>query len=154
MMWVCRPGKHSCLYEKVIADNSIFLGWDGYDTDLSGYSRIEDFRALVITEKNPDAPTTVSNWAGQLYSFCVDMKIGDYVLIPAQNSRFYTLAIIVGKYEYKKGVEYPHIHKIKILKDCIDRDCFTQTTQYSLGAFRTVFKVKQENEVLEVAGLA
>lgn len=154
MMWVCRPGKHSCLYERVLDDKTIFLGWNGYEVDLSDYSTIEDFRALVIAEKNPDAPTAISNWAGQLYSFCVDMKVGDYVLVPGKSSRFYTLAVIIDNYKYEQGKEYPHSRKINILKERIDRECFTQSTQYSLGAFRTVFKVKQEEEVLKVAGIA
>ena len=109
---------------------------------------------MVIAEKNPDAPTTISNWAGQLYSFCVDMKVGDYVLVPGKSSRFYTLAAIIENYKYEQGKEYPHSRKIKILNEHIDRECFTQSTQYSLGAFRTVFKVKQEEEVLKVAGIA
>ena len=153
MMWVCRPGKHSCYYDQVINNSELFLGWEGYDTDLSVLNRLDEFRSLVISEKDPDAPTTISNWAGQLYSFCLAMKVDDYVLIPAQSSRFYTLAILTGEYEYKKGAEFPHTRKIRILKQRIDRDLFMKSMQYSLGAFRTVFKVKQEDEVLRVANI-
>ncbi len=29
MMWVCRAGKHSILYDDVMKKKEIFLGWDG-----------------------------------------------------------------------------------------------------------------------------
>ena len=148
MMWVCRPGKHSILYNSVLDTKTIFIGWDGYNYDLHEYNTMTDFKRIVIQEKQPDARTSISNWAGQLYSFCCRMKKGDYVLIPAERSKFYTLAIITSDYYFDSNYKYPHRRKIDIVKETVEKESLCQSTQYSLGAFRTVFVVKQEEEVL------
>ena len=151
MIWVCRPGKDGIYFPLFCESNRIYLAWEGYNTDLSHYKTLKDFRKLVITEKNPKANTSISNWACQLYSFCVDMQIGDYVMIPDKHSKKYTLATICGDYEYRKYDELLHSRKIKILVKDIPRSSFNKTVQYSLGAFRTVFKTRFEEEILKVA---
>ena len=153
MIWVCRPGKHGSDFDEVQKYGDIFLGWEGYGKDLRSYTSRDQFKELVIAERNPAARTTISNWSGQLYSFCIDMQLGDYVLIPNKNAREFLLAKIDGEYRYEPERKYPHVRKITIIKEGIPRQDFSQATQYSLGAFRTVFKVKQEDEVLAVAGL-
>lgn len=80
MIWVCRPGKHGADFEEIKKYEDIFLGWEGYRVDLNLFTTRESFKLLVIDEKHPSARTSISNWAGQLYSFCREMKKGDYVL--------------------------------------------------------------------------
>lgn len=151
MMWVCRPGQQGKYYDMFLEQNRIFLAWEGYRQDLSRMRTRDEFKALVVAEKNPDARTTISNWSGQLYSFCVEMQPGDYVLIPSRSSRTYVLAKIIGDYHYEGGTKLPHSRAIEIIRKEIPRSSFQQSTQYSLGTFRTVFKVKQEEEVLNLA---
>lgn len=148
MMWVCRPGQQGKYFDLFMEQSRIYLAWDGYRQDLSCMKTREEFKALVIAEKNPDARTTISNWSGQLYSFCVEMQIGDYVLIPSKGSRSYVLSRITGEYQYDERAKLPHSRTVKIIRKDIPRSAFEQSTQYSLGAFRTVFKVKQEEEIL------
>lgn len=151
MMWVCRPGQQGKCYNRFLEEEKIHLVWDGYRRNLHGLSNISEFRELVIKERNPEGRTTISNWAGQLYAFAVEMKSGDYVLIPGPHSRVYTLARICGDYAFDEDADLPHSRKIEVIQRDIPRESFEQSTQYSLGAFRTVFKVKQETEVLHVA---
>lgn len=150
-MWVCRPGKHGKDYELVKKYGDVFLGWTGYHADFHGINTMEAFKEIVVAEKDPSAATTISTWAGQLYSFCCVMKSDDFVLIPDANSRNFMLAVIDGDYRYEKERQYPHVRSIRILYEGISRSSFSQATQYSLGAYRTIFKVKQENEVINVA---
>lgn len=153
MIWVCRPGEHSKDYDMVKKHNDIFLGWSGYKVDLHKLRSMESFRELVIAEKHPTAPTTISTWAGQLYSFCCEMKPNDYVLIPNIKSREFMLAVIDGDYRYESHRKYPHVRRIRVIREGIPRSSFSQATQYSLGAYRTVFKVKQQEEVLKIANI-
>jgi len=150
MIWVCRPGKHGNDFDQVQRYGDIFLGWDGYRLDLYSLQTREQFKELVIKEKNPSARTTISNWAGQLYSFCCEMKKGDYVLVPNRNAKEFLFAQITGEYRYEPVRQYPHVRKIDVIKETVSRDQFSQSTQYSLGAYRTIFKVKQEDEILKV----
>ena len=153
MMWVCRAGKNGSDFGDVKKYGDIFLAWEGFRLNLESFSSRDSFKELVIKEKNPSARTSISNWAGQLYSFCQEMTRGDYVLVPYNKSHEYLLTIVEGEYRYDTSRKYPHVRKIKTVCDGILRSQFTQSTQYSLGAFRTVFKVKQEEEILRVAQL-
>lgn len=151
-MWVLRAGQKGQYYNKFISTQNIFLPWNGYDFDLSEYSTISEFRSLVENEKGIANTTTISNWAGQLFSFVRKIQINDYVLIPGAFSRSYTLAKISGNYEYNHNDEDKLYHKRKviILLENIPRNIFNQSIIYSLGAYRTLFIAKYEKEILQV----
>lgn len=153
MLWVCRAGVNSRHLESFINNKRIYLPWKGYKVDLRQFESREQFRDLVCTEKGDVSRTSISNWSGQLYSFSREMSVGDFVVIPGTGSRSYSLARIVGEYEFDASNKDQlwHSHKIKMILNCIPRDQFSQSLQYSLGAYRTVFKIKNEAEFLLVA---
>ena len=150
MMWVCRTGVKSVFLNEFVQDKRIYIPWDGYNLDLSAYSDRDALKRVVIEEKGECQRTSISNWAGQLYSFVKEISVGDYVLIPHRSSKEYTLAVVSGQYEYNSADNRGLFHSrtIEIQEDRIPREIFSQSIQYSLGAFRTIFKVKQEEEVL------
>lgn len=151
MMWVCRPGKNSIHIDYFLSNSKIYLAWDGFHEDLGKIETVEDFKELVIREKHPDNSTSLSNWYSQLMYFVRDMRKKDYVLIPHKRSRQYTLGQITGDYEYINGKQemFCHARKIKIITEKIPREVFDQKTQYSLGAFRTIFHAKNEENILK-----
>lgn len=149
-MWVIRAGQDSRYFDKYITEKKIYIPWDGYRMDLCSLNTRPDFRAVVVEEKQTDNRTSVSNWAGQLYSFVQEMDVGDYALIPTKGSRTYYLTRIKSEYQFnpeEKDNLY-HSRGISILVRDIPRTIFSQTIIYSLGAFRTLFKAKQEKEIL------
>ncbi len=152
MLWVCRTGKRSVLIDYYLMTSRMYLPWDGFKCDLSDLKKMEDFKNIVSKEKNVDNPTSLSNWGSQLCYFCLQVNIGDLVLLPHIGSRYYTLAQVTGEYEYdltnRKGLW--HSRKIKVLKREVPRELFSQKIQYSLGAYRTIFHAKYEDEILEV----
>ena len=149
MMWVCRAGEKSLYLEQFLRDNRIYLPWDGYHFDLSQLKDLSEFKKAVIKEKGDQSRTSISNWAGQLLSFSHEMNVDDLVLIPHRSSRKYTLAKITGAYSFNPSDNRGLFHSrtIDILEDNIPREVFPQSLRYSLGAFRTIFKVKREEEV-------
>ena len=150
MIWVLRAGKDGMYYNQFLSLEKIFLPWTGYNIDLNSLKTRNDFRELVVKEKKPEARTTVSNWSAQLYSFCCEMEIGDYVMLPTKRSKDYAFVQITGDYCYEEEGQFHHSRKYSLLAEGIPRSRFSQSTQYSLGAFRTLFKVKQMGEVLDV----
>ena len=152
MLWVCRAGKNAKYVDYFVKNNRMYLAWDGYRVDLSERETIDEFKQVVISEKGEANRVSVSNWGSQLLLFCKTMKIHDYVLIPKIGSRSFVYAEIMGNYEYdgsnKLGLY--HSREIRIVCEEIKREEFSQTTQYSLGAFRTVFKAKNEKEITEI----
>lgn len=149
MLWVCRAGQKGCYFTKYIEELKIYLPWDGYKYDLSQYESLEDFRPIVVKEKQTDNRTSVSNWSGQLYAFVKQMQIGDYVMIPSASSRSYVFARIAGYYAYQENDDLRHSRSIEIIKKDISREVFSQSIQYSLGAYRTVFQPRYEEEIVK-----
>lgn len=152
MMWLCRPGDKAQYYEKFIQEERIYLAWEGYNVDLREVKDKEHYRKLVSEEKNVDNRTTISNWSGQLINFSTDMQVGDYVVIPNNRKRIYTLAKIAGTYEFMADSKLHHCRRIEIVKTDIPRDIFSKQVMYCLGAYRTVFKIKLEDEFLQELG--
>lgn len=144
MIWVCRAGKKSVFYDYFLESSRIYIPWDGFKKALTLFANREEMKALVIDEKGNVARTSVSNWAGQLYSFCREMRIEDYVLIPYQNSKKFTLAKISGDYTFdaKGKNKLWHSRCIEIIYEGIPADIFDQSIRYSLGAYRTIFKAR------------
>lgn len=155
MLWVCRAGKNACYLEQFVENGKIFLPWEGYNVDLTEVKNREEFKNIVMLEKKPNNRTTLANWAGMLYSFCLEMNIGDYVLIPKYKSEAYILAEITGEYEYCDDTKklLHHCRNIKIMNTNVPREVFPQNIQYSLGAFRSVFHTKYETEIISAISL-
>ncbi len=145
-----RAGQNSLYYDKFLSESRVFLPWSGFKQDLSQYTSRQEFRALVEKEKGEVHRTSVSNWAGQLYSFVVEAKKDDFVLIPSKGSHTYCLAKLAGNYTYNENEteKLYHSREIKMILKGIPREIFSQEIIYSLGAFRTIFKAKHEEEII------
>jgi len=151
-MWLNRAGVEAVYFGKFLAAKRVFLPWSGYRENLANFRTREDFKKLVVQERGEKNRTTISNWAGMMYAFAYEMKVGEYVLIPTKHSKTYMLGIISGEYEYNRNDEdgLYHSRKIDIIIRDIPRAIFPQSIVYSLGAFRTVFKVKNEDDILQI----
>lgn len=149
-MWVIRAGQGAKYFEKFNKQKRVYIPWSGYHTDLRNYDSREQFQSLVAKEKQTNNRTSISNWYGQLIPFVKEMSTGDYVMIPSNRSQKYTLATISGDYEYdpneKDGLY--HSRAIDIVREDIPKSIFSQSIIYTLGTFRTIFKVKCEQDVL------
>lgn len=150
MMWIMRAGQNSVYYDKFLDESKVFLPWSGFKQDLSIFTSRPEFRALVEKEKGEVHRTSVSNWAGQLYSFVIEAKNDDLVLIPSKGSHTYCLAKLTGNYAYNENEpeKLYHSRDIKVILKGIPKDIFSQEIIYSLGAFRTIFKAKHEEEII------
>lgn len=147
MMWVCRVGKQGKLFDTVKETSELFISWEGYNFDFSKMDKV-DIRNIVAEESQTDNTTTISNYTAMLIDFVSEMQIGEYVIIPGNKE--YNVVMVEGDYEYRPSGKFHHFRRIKVVKEHLSKDMFNQTTNYSLGAFRTVFKVKDEESVLKV----
>lgn len=148
-MWVCRTGRKSLDIEMFLDNNKIYLPWEGYNANYSECSDLTEFKEIVIKEKNMDNRTTISNWSSQLFQFVNGISQGDFVLIPGPQSRFYHLAKVTGDYAYSPNDKYHHSRDVEFVVKNIPRKIFDQRTQYSLGAYRTLFKAKNEEHIID-----
>ena len=151
MMWVIRAGKNALYYDKYIQSSKVYIPWDGYMMDLSEFKARADFLTVVEKEKGTDNRISISNGVSQLYSFAKEMKTGDLVLIPSKRSHTYCLANISGEYCFDKNDKDKlyHCRDIEILEMDIPRVIFSQSVIYSLGAYRTIYRAKYEDEIMD-----
>lgn len=151
MMWLIRAGKNAAYYDNILSSKKVFLPWDGYDFSFDSLETMADYRNAVISEKKINNSTAISTWAGQMRTFAKTIQIGDYVLIPSRKSHFYLLAKVNGPYQYDQtmGNCMKHSHSIDIIVEKIPREIFNQQIQFSLGAYRTVFRIKFEDDVMK-----
>lgn len=150
MLWVCRAGKEA-KYESLFRSTSrIYLAWEGFDKDLLSFNDKEAKRKWIMETTSSHASTSISNWMSQIDYFASTMQIGDYVVVPGKCSRVYSLVQITGNYEYNASAPMRlfHSRKVRFIVKDIPRSVFAQEEVFSLGAFRTVFKVRLETEVL------
>lgn len=149
-IWVCRAGMNSIYFDTFLRTHKIYLPWDGFKVDLKQFTNREQLKELVRNEKGDVTRTSISNWSIQLYILSQEMRIGDYVLIPHKGSRFYTLGKVTSDYIFCDSDENRlwHSRNIEILETNIPREIFSQSMKYSLGAYRTIFKVRDEEELL------
>lgn len=150
-MWVCRAGQEAEYIHLIEKTKMLFLPWENYNIDLTNCHELEQYKMIVSDETKIGNKTSVSNWAGQLYTFVKKIEVGDLVMVPHRLSQNFILIKIVGDYEYLSyGVKnLHHARKVEILANNIPKAIFDQNTQYSLRAYRTLFKVRDEDVILK-----
>jgi restriction system protein len=140
-MW----GIHSQNDSILLDQNVIAIGWP----EMGDLGCIENSREAFkekYSQVYPDASKgSVGNSAGMLYRFCHEIQVGDYVVFPSKMPRQINLGTIEGDYSYVPNSMYPHQHKVKWVKH-LPRTAFTQGALYELGAFLTIFSVKNYAE--------
>lgn len=149
-MWICRAGKDACFIDKVKKTSRIYLFWDGYKDDLSNCVSMNDFRKIVEEERRDEHKTSISNWSSQLFAFCRGIEKDELILIPYYKAQKYMLCKVTGNYDYCESSKYPHSRKIEIIQDEIPKSIFPQDVVYSLNAFRSIYRVKKEDTILEI----
>lgn len=90
---------------------------------------------------------------GQIYRFLHEMQVGDIVLSPYDND-----LLIVGEvesaayYDSNNGLPWPCTRRVKWMNAPLSRSVFSVPLQNTLRSMQTVFRIKQENEVLRALG--
>lgn len=150
MIWLCRSGRNSVYLQYFLDEEKLFLPWEGFRIDLSSFNSNEDLKCFISKERSDASKTAIATWAGQIRAFVHGMQLDDLVLIPHQGSKLYTLAKIIGDYHFADDNPHQlwHSRKICVLNEPIPRSLFSQSLQYSMGAYRTVFRIKDEAGVL------
>ena len=79
------------------------------------------------------------------------MNVGDVVIIPKKNTAKISVGTIGSEYIFNSKEKFPlkHMRSIKFIKKDIDTHTFPQKLRYSMRAFRTIFSINCEEEMLE-----
>ena len=150
MIWVCRAGNRGTDNEYFIEKQKVFLSWEGYRHNLTQVESMTDAKKIVLQEKPDSSKTAISTWASQIIYFVKDMEIDDLVFVPSVCSRDYCLCRLLSEYRFSSEDKYCHYREMEVIKEHIEKSVFSQKIINSLGAYRSVFKVGSQDEVLSV----
>lgn len=149
-VWICRAGKKCLFHSAFVEKSKIFLTWDGFDRDLSGIGDFSSLKQYVHKECNDNSKTAICTHACQIRIFVSYMKIGDYVITPASSTGKYSVGIITSNYQFnQKADPFHHSHDVQWLIHGIERHSFSDKMVHTLGAFRTVFELKDDEEFFD-----
>lgn len=135
-----------CFYEMeplFLEKNTIAVGW----SELGDLSKTEATKAaikeLVAGAYPQKKPAGIANWAGQVYRFVHEMKIGDLVVFSAKSDRQVHIGRIEGPYTFapRLSENSPHTRKVKWIR-AVPRTNFSQGALYELGSALTLFQLK------------
>ena len=149
-IWVCRTGKKGQYEDEFLNNNQIYLTRAGLDFNLS-ICKKKEILAVLQNKENAIARQTMSNIWSQIDIFANRMDVGDIVIIPKKASQLIHVCVITSEYIYEPNETFPRKHSrgIRFLKKNINTNPFPQDIRYSLGTFRTIFSLSQEDRLIE-----
>ena len=148
-IWVCRTGTKGEFEQLFFQNSCICFTRENYNFNLKEKDEKEIIKHIKLC--NPDAALqTISNTWSQVNIFANRMCIGDVVIIPKKNSSIISIGIIKSDYIFDSENDFPlkHIRNIQFIKNDIDTCHFPQKLRYSMRAFRTIFSINCEEEML------
>ena len=88
------PGRENML-ERCLDDDRVVIGWPGMEGLLDNAMEWVPFRSIVSEAYYPDATSLrkAGAAAGHLWRFIRDMRLGDFVVVPAPSRQFYVARI-------------------------------------------------------------
>ncbi len=141
-----------------IEHSYIGIGW----SELGNLSKFTDRDSLKLALKEAQpksSEASIRSQSSPLFRFINEMKIGDYVIYPSKTDRMIYVGVISSDYFYEESLEddeYKSRRKINwITPNGVPRNTLSQSTLNELGAFITIFLIKQHtaNEILGPLGL-
>ena len=149
-VWICRAGKKGIYNEMFLKSQKIYIPWEGFDKDLETFDTFEALKQYVAVECNDTTDTAISTHSSQIRIFVSDMQIGDYVMVPANCSRQYSVGIIDSGYIFCRGSSlFHHSRNVRWIAHNISRSSFSDKMVHTLGAYRTIFGLKDDAEFYE-----
>lgn len=142
-IWGIHAGRSGDADGLFLKKDCVAIGWHQMG-DLSALKPDrEAFKARVAEVYQGAKPGAIPNYAGQLFRFVHEMKVGDLVAYPSKQDRKIHLGRVEGDYRYDPKTElgYPNVRKVKWLRE-VPRTQFSQGALYEIGSAMSLFMVK------------
>lgn len=124
---------------------------------LAGIASDREELKRRFADSVPEAKTrTIAGWAGIVIRFVRTIQVGDFVVHPVKADSTIAIGEVVGEYEYfPDAVSKRHRRSVRWIRTGIPRTEFSQGALYEIGAFLTVFGVKNHSrEFLQAIGVS
>lgn len=146
-LWLVRAGRTGEYEKKFLEESRIYLTWDDLNYDLSKFTNKSNLNQFLLKHFPDEKKATIRNWTGQMWPFGIEMKKGDWIVLPSKMKPAIHIAEILSDYKYDSVAEEPYHHyrEIKWLETDIPRTNFDQDLLYSFGAAMTICRISRNN---------
>lgn len=145
--WMVRAGVEGERERPSLEQGRVLAGWPGLG-DLHGATNLQAIREELRRAYGPDENNrTIGSWAGQLWRFRSEMRVGDVVVMPLRQVS--TGAVAIGRItgEYQFDPEAPegcqHFRSATWGRKDFPRDLLGPDLRASLGALTTVCELSR-----------
>lgn len=146
-VWICRAGKRGVYHQLFVEEKRIYLAWAGLDKDLRSFCDEVALKNFVAAECDDNTATAISTHWNQVHIFASKMQTGDYVITPSCSAGQYSIGLITSDYNYVCDSHlFHHYRTVSWLLHDVERKNFSVKMQHTLGAYRTVFQLKDDAE--------
>lgn len=143
--------------QQFLQGNYIAIGWLP-DNDLMGIKSRDELYPIYKQEYPHDTSNIViGQQVGQIARFLLDIKGGDYVILPSEDTDYIYYGIVENdlSYFYESNDPYcpfPHRRKIKWNHERIQRSAFSVPFQNTIRSSLTVFMISHTAHFFETIG--
>ncbi|MFI2810371.1 restriction endonuclease [Microbulbifer sp. JSM ZJ756] len=141
-VWLVRAGGAGEREDFALENNCVVIGWLRLP-DLSSVQDKETLKELLVANYPDAGAGKIRNWAGQIWSFCMRIDIGDLVVLPLKSRSSIAIGRVTGS--YRRSPDGEHQRPVEWLETDLPRSRFDQDILYSFGAFLTVCQIKRNN---------
>jgi len=147
-IWLCRAGRIGEFETKFLEDNRIYCTWNNLNVNLQNIKDKSALQDYFVQQDEDVKVKTAMNWASQVWPFAHEMKIGEWVMLPSKTKPSVYIGKIQSYYEFVKDAVNPyyHFHKVEWFAE-IPRENFDKDILFSIGAFMTICRIKQEDRI-------
>lgn len=132
------------LTTQLVNEGFVSIGWDELGDLKQLPSTWEAFKSTLARVYPDRKPQAIAGWAGVLTRFRDDMQVGDVVVAPYKPDSTVNIGLVASDYYYEADATiHRHRRRIEWKRIGIPRNTFSQAARYEIGAFLTVFAVRQ-----------
>ena len=114
--------------------------------DLSKIKSDRESFKKIFTDVYPTSkPGAILIWAGQMFRFMYEMKMGDIIIYPSKIDKEIHIGRVTGDYDFYPSKVFPHLRSVEWLKS-IRRTSFSQGALWEIGSAQSFFQVKNYAE--------
>jgi predicted Mrr-cat superfamily restriction endonuclease len=152
----CVRAEFGTYTQKFIDGNYVAIGWLP-NNNLADIASREELYPLYKMEYPKDTSNVViGQQVGQIARFLLEMKAGDYVITPAQDTEFIYYGIIKeNAYFFADGSDgCPYLHRKRVVwnKEPIRRSQFSVPFQNTIRSSLTVFYINHKKNFFSTIG--
>ncbi len=143
-VWVVRGGSEGEYEEEALEKDVVAIGFDPIDlTDIQTRDELKD----SYQQRYPEATSNqIGNWAGQLWTFKDQIRIGDLLVMPRKKVwELVAVGEVSGGYEYHPESPFSHRRAVKWINKEVHRDSLDQGFLRSMSSDLTVFMPQRQN---------